>query len=181
MTASEWHSLVGRLNGASKVKEANLRQSQLKRMTDELAGVTFTPAISERSRELAAAQKSLPERAAALMRKKKARLDQIRQERAQKELADATFTPKINDYKPPVQQTAGTIQRRVGHLLQYVSCLVYQSSSTLSLPRTHGLERSFVAEHPRTHTHLTPPPPPPSDRSGDGPSCSRRPAPGASR
>ena len=127
LTTREWRGLVERLNASSKIKEASLRQAQLKRDAEELVGMTFRPAISEKSRELASHQKSLPERAAALMRKKKARLDRIRQERAQKELAEATFTPKINDYKggngggAPPAQSAAAVQRRIGHLMQYVS------------------------------------------------------------
>ena len=97
-------------------------QAQHRAVAEELAGLTFQPQISERSREIAAANKSLPERVAALMRKKKAKLDRIKQGREQRELAEATFQPRINDYKPPnpAAASAAAVQRRIGHLLQYV-------------------------------------------------------------
>ena len=121
LTAREWKSLVERLNASMKIKEASIRQAQMKRTAEEMSGHTFRPAISQRSRELAANQKSLPERSAALMRKRKARLDRIRQEREQREMAQATFTPKINDYKPTPASTAAAKHRHIGALMQFVS------------------------------------------------------------
>lgn len=123
LTPREWSSLVDRLNASSKIKEQSMRQAQMKRVADEMTGMTFMPQISERSRELASNQRSLPERAAALMRKKQVKLERIRQERAQKELEGATFAPRINDYRPanPAATNAAALQRRIGNLMQYVS------------------------------------------------------------
>ena len=73
-----WRDLVGRLNDSSKKKETFLLKAQHKQLADQLAGLTFTPAISQRSRELAARNDSLPVRVAALMRKKKAKIESIR-------------------------------------------------------------------------------------------------------
>ena len=121
LTSREWDGLVDRLNASSRTKQVALMQAQSKRIADELAGFSFRPAISEKSRELAAANKSLPERVAALMRKKKARLDAIRHEKAQAELAQATFKPRINDYKPSrAAASAMAAQRKISHLLQFV-------------------------------------------------------------
>ncbi len=78
-----------------------------------MAECTAAPVISERSRELAAANRSLPERVAALMRQKKAKLDKIRLEREQKETEETTFKPAINTGS---NAYAG---ERVGHLMQY--------------------------------------------------------------
>ena len=82
-----------------------------------MAECTALPVISERSRELAAANRSLPERVAALMRQKKAKLDKIRLEREQKETEEATFKPAINSgYGGGSSAYAG---ERVGHMMQY--------------------------------------------------------------
>jgi hypothetical protein len=122
LTTREWSHLVERLNASSRSKQLAILQAQHKRIADELSGLSFTPAISDKSRELAAANKSLPDRVAALMRKKKARLDAIRHEKAQAELAEATFKPRINDYKPSrAAASAKAVQRKISHLLQFVS------------------------------------------------------------
>lgn len=113
LTQQAWSDLVGRLNESSRQKQLYLLKAQHKQIADQLAGLTFAPQISEHSRYLAAKNKSLPERVAALMRKKKAKLDRIRMEKAQKELEGATFKPQLNkrrDENP---------DRRIGHLLQY--------------------------------------------------------------
>jgi len=73
-----WQDLVSRLNESSKKKEVFLLKAQRKQLAEQLAGLTFTPAISQRSRELAARNDSLPVRVAALMRKKKAKIERIR-------------------------------------------------------------------------------------------------------
>jgi hypothetical protein len=124
LTKDEWSNLVGRLTDSSKSKQLHLLRSQHKQIADELAGMTFTPHISEKSRELAAHNKTLPDRVAALMRKKKAKLDKIRQEKAQRELSEATFRPVINKRSstaPPTDRgpMSDTQRRRVGHLMQY--------------------------------------------------------------
>jgi hypothetical protein len=80
------------------------------------------------SKELAAHNKSLPERVEVLMRRKKSKLDKIRHEKAQSELAEATFKPAINPRRPAtaaaqLQRSAegeGGDARGVGHLMQYV-------------------------------------------------------------
>ena len=147
LTPREWNSLVERLNRSSRAKQMHVLQAQHKQMTDELTGLTFTPAISERSRELAAHNKALPERMAALMRKKKARLDKIRHEKACKELEEATFRPRVNDYKPSrAAQNARNVERKITHLMQYVSGL-HGSMCTLLADRVRV---SWLAlSHPR--------------------------------
>ncbi len=105
--------MVSRLNESSRRKQLHLLKAQHKQIADQLSGLTFVPQISERSRELAAMNKTLPERVAALMRKKKKKLDTIRDEKAAKELAQATFHPQLNKRK---DEDPG---RRIGHLLQY--------------------------------------------------------------
>jgi hypothetical protein len=115
MTQAAWNDLVARLSDSGKQKEAHLLQAQHKQLKDQLEGLTFTPQISEKSRELAGKYPALSERVAALMRKKKAKLDRIRNEKAEKELAEATFRPNINKPKTPVD---GTV-RKLGHLMQY--------------------------------------------------------------
>lgn len=115
MTQDSWEELVSRLNASGKKKEVSLLQAQHKQLKDQLAGLTFTPHINGKSRELAELNKALPERVSALMRKKKAKLDRIRNEKAERELAGATFKPNLNKPKTPVDG----IVRRVGHLMQY--------------------------------------------------------------
>lgn len=122
MTGSEWNNLVSRLNESSKQRKVFLLRAQHQQIADELSGFSFTPAISEKSRELAAHNKSLPERVAALMRKKKSKLDKIRHEKAQSELAEATFKPKTNVSTRPPTATSGVDEaggRGVGQLMQY--------------------------------------------------------------
>ena len=58
------------------------------------------------SKELAAHNKSLPERVEVLMRRKKSKLDKIRHEKAQSELAEATFKPVINPRRPATAAAA---------------------------------------------------------------------------
>jgi hypothetical protein len=115
MTQDSWEELVSRLNASGKKKEVSLLQAQHRQLKDQLAGLTFTPHINGKSRELAELNKALPERVSALMRKKKAKLDRIRNEKAERELAGATFKPNLNKPKTPVDG----IVRRVGHLMQY--------------------------------------------------------------
>lgn len=115
MTQDAWEDLVSRLNESSKKKELHLLKAQHKQLADQLAGLTFTPHISEKSRELASLNKALPERVAALMRKKKTKLDKIRNEKVQKEMEEATFKPNLNKTKAPVD---GMV-RKIGHLMQY--------------------------------------------------------------
>jgi hypothetical protein len=115
MTQSAWEDLVARLNEGAKKKELFLLQAQHKQMKDQLAGLTFTPHISEKSRKLAPNAAALPERVALLMAKKKAKLDRIRSEREQKEYAETTFKPNLNkDHKP-----VDNMVRKLGHLMQY--------------------------------------------------------------
>lgn len=115
MTQSAWEELVARLSESGTRKEISLLQAQHKQLKDQLAGLSFTPHISEKSRKLAELNKALPDRVAALMRKKKAKLDKIRTERAEKELQEATFRPNLNKSKTPVD---GMV-RKIGHLMQY--------------------------------------------------------------
>jgi hypothetical protein len=120
LTQTAWSELVSRLNEASKKKQISLMKAQHRQIAEQLAGLTFQPSISDRSRELAAANRALPERVAALMRKKKAKLDRIRMEREQKELAEATFQPRLNrrsSTAPPGAPEEGAA-RRIGHLMQ---------------------------------------------------------------
>ena len=191
LTSREWDTLVDRLNASSRNKQLSLMHAQQKRVADELAGLSFKPAISERSRELAATNKSLPERVAALMRKKKARLDAIRLEKAQTELAEATFKPHINEYKPSrAAASAKAVQRKISHLLQFVSGWAARgyrvgvslggdardpvpAASCLAccrLPRVPSLSH-------RTHTRTAAPMPHPSRAPGNGPARAHRPAP----
>jgi len=113
LTTGEWEDLVDRLNESSKAKQAYLLQAQHRQIADELSGLTFTPHITKRSRELAAHNKALPERMAALLRRKKAKIDKVKHERARAELSEATFQPKLNTQKKH------SSRRRVGHLMKY--------------------------------------------------------------
>eukprot|EP01138_Halocafeteria_seosinensis_P005620 gb/GECG01005744.1/.p1 GENE.gb/GECG01005744.1/~~gb/GECG01005744.1/.p1 ORF type:complete len:504 (+),score=95.83 gb/GECG01005744.1/:1-1512(+) len=116
----QWNELVERLNETSRKKQAYLLRAQHKQIADELAGLTFTPKISKRSRLLAAQNKQLPERVSSLMKKKQLKLDKVRHERAQRELAEATFQPQLNDAGTGSKTTlAQRMNRRVGHLIQY--------------------------------------------------------------
>jgi hypothetical protein len=127
LTVSQWNGLVERLNDSSTRKQAFLMRAQHAQIASELAGLTFTPHISGKSRELAAHNKSLPQRMEALMRKKKAKLEKIRHDRVQKEMAEATFKPDLEKSRASVKTTglAGAAavreRRQIGHLLQYVS------------------------------------------------------------
>lgn len=116
MTSRQWSAMVDRLNDSSKRQQAYLLRAQHKQIADELDGMTFKPEISERSRQLAAHNRALPERTAALMRRRKAKLDRVRHERAQAELAEATFKPQIN---PMSRLYAEASNRKVAHLMQY--------------------------------------------------------------
>ncbi len=111
----EWEDLVGRLNESRKKKQLMLLTAQQRQMADQLAGLTFSPYISDNSRKLAANNPRLPERVAQLMHKKKAKLDRIRTEKAEKELEDATFKPNLE--KSKIRGDA--MVRRIGHLMQY--------------------------------------------------------------
>ena len=113
LSTEGWSDLVSRLNEAAKRKHLSLLQAKQRLLAEQMAECTATPVISERSRELAAANRSLPERVAALMRQKKAKLDKIRLEREQKETEETTFKPAINTGS---NAYAG---ERVGHLMQY--------------------------------------------------------------
>jgi hypothetical protein len=139
LTNEEWSHMVSRLNDASRRKQMFLLQAQHKQIKDELEGLTFTPAISGKSREMALNLKSLPDRVSALMRKRRAKLDSIRHEKAQEELKEATFKPRLNKWKPKSAATVGGRQptpasdganmtstgasrsadQRMSHLLQY--------------------------------------------------------------
>jgi len=105
------------------------------------------------SKELAAHNKSLPERVEVLMRRKKSKLDKIRHEKAQSELAEATFKPVINPRRPAtaaaaLQHHGEDGDRGVGHLLQYVREATAQGGGA---SRPHGSV-----------------PPPPSPLAGGG-------------
>jgi len=115
LTDEAWQDLVNRLNESSKKKEVFLLKAQRKQLADQLAGLTFTPAISQRSRVIAEKNENLQDRVAALMRKKKAKIERIRNEKLQKEQEDAPFRPNLNK---PRTQADGAV-RRVGHLMQY--------------------------------------------------------------
>jgi len=123
LTAGAWSELVSRLNESSRKKQLHLLKAQHRQIANQLSGLTFAPQISERSRELAAMNKSLPERVAALMIKKKGKLDRIRMEKAERELAEATFKPALNAPRRARGgddgSAAADAERRVGHLLQY--------------------------------------------------------------
>jgi len=107
------------LNESGKRKQLSLLQAKQRALAEQMAESTFAPAISERSRELAAANRALPERVAALMRQKKAKLDKIRLEREQKEMEEATFRPALNADAGGGGGGGGGAGGRVGHLLQY--------------------------------------------------------------
>lgn len=121
LTGGEWSALVSRLNESSRKKQGYLLRAQHQQIASELAGLTFAPHISEKSRELAAQNKSLPQRVEALMRKKKAKLDRIRHDRVEEELREATFRPNLTQTKHARAARLVAERRRVGHLLQYVS------------------------------------------------------------
>ncbi len=113
---------MSRLQESQKKQQQQLLARQAERQAEETAH-SFKPQISERSRQLSAKNKSLPERVEALLLKKKKRLDDIKQEREQKELEEATFRPAVNRERPA---TAGGAlggedggRRAVGHLMQY--------------------------------------------------------------
>ncbi len=113
-----WNGLVSRLNESSKKKALGLLQAKQRALAEQMSESTFQPQISERSREIAAANRALPDRVATLMRAKKARLDKIRLEREQQELAEATFKPAINASRSGLSGDDAD-GRRVGHLMQY--------------------------------------------------------------
>jgi hypothetical protein len=119
LTQGAWEDLVGRLNESSKKKELHLLKAQHKALADQLSGLTFTPQISDKSRELASLNKALPERVAALMRKKKAKLDKIRNEKVQRELSEATFKPNLTKSKGSAGAGVDAAVRKIGHLMQY--------------------------------------------------------------
>ena len=111
---------MSRLNESGKRKALGHLQAKQRALAEQMAESTFQPQISERSREIAAANRALPDRVAALMRAKKARLDRIRLEREQKELEEATFKPAINAARGGEGGSAEDADgRRVGHLMQY--------------------------------------------------------------
>lgn len=126
LTVDEWDRLVDRLTESSKRKQAYIMKAQHAQIAAELSGLTFTPDISKKSRELAAHNKSLPQRMEALMRKKKAKLEKIRHDRVTKEMAEATFQPNLDKSRASVRRTglagaaAVSERRQIGHLLQYV-------------------------------------------------------------
>ena len=121
LTSNEWGSLVSRLNESSRRKQGFLLRAQHQQIAAELAGLTFVPHISDKSREMAAANKSLPQRVEALQRRKKAKLDKIRHERVEDELKEATFKPDLSLTKNSRSVVRATEdRRRIGHLLQYV-------------------------------------------------------------
>ncbi len=121
LTGREWGALVVRLNESSRRKQGFLLRAQHQQIAAELAGLTFVPHISEKSRELAAQNKSLPQRVEALMRRKKARLDKIRHDRVEEELREATFKPNLTATRHARAAKQVTDKRRIGHLMQYVS------------------------------------------------------------
>lgn len=121
LTGQEWGALVHRLNESSRRKQGYLLRAQHQQIAAELAGLTFAPHISERSRELAAQNKSLPARVEALMRRKKAKLDRIRHDRVEAELREATFRPNLAATKNARAAKTVAEKRRIGHLMQYVS------------------------------------------------------------
>lgn len=118
LSGEEWMSLVNRLNESSKKKQGFLMRAQHQQIAAELAGFTFVPHISDKSRELAAQNKALPLRVEALMRKKKAKLDKIRHDKTEEELREATFKPNLaaTQHARANKMAEG---RRVGHLMQY--------------------------------------------------------------
>ena len=122
LTDEGWSGLVSRLNESGKRKTLGLLQAKQRALAEQMASATFQPQISERSREIAAANRALPDRVAALMKAKKARLDKIRLEREQKELEEATFRPAINARTgggASGEDALGADERRLGHLMQY--------------------------------------------------------------
>lgn len=126
LSSTQWGSLVDRLNESSRRKQAYLMRAQHAQIAAELSGLTFTPHISEKSRELAAHNKSLPQRIEALIRKKRTKLEKIRHEKVTKEMAEATFKPDLEKSKASVKHaglsSATTREKRqIGHLMQYVS------------------------------------------------------------
>ena len=138
LSQGEWGQLVERLNDSSKAKQAYLLQAQHRQIADELSGLTFTPHITKKSRELAAHNKALPERMTALMRRKVAKLDKVRHERAQAELAEATFKPNTNVGK------RRSSRRRVGHLMQYeIERRIRQSQRRQILEEVEDRELTF--------------------------------------
>lgn len=121
LSGREWETLVSRLNDSSKKKELNLRKAQHKQIADELSGLTFTPHISERSRELASQNKSLPDRVEFFMRKRRNKLDQIRQEKERKEMEQCSHRPDLSkSKKPSVAISKDKLMRSIGHLAKYV-------------------------------------------------------------
>jgi hypothetical protein len=127
LTTKEWDGLVSRLNESSRRKQAYLMHAQHAQIAAELSGLSFTPHISEKSRELAAHNKSLPQRIEALMRKKRTKIEKIRLEKMQKELSEATFKPDLEKSRQSVKKaginvtSTGQERRQIGHLMQYVS------------------------------------------------------------
>lgn len=124
LSTHEWSDLVDRLNESARKRRMFLMQAQQKQMREELSGFTFMPHISERSKEIAANVKSLPERVAALMRKRKAKIDRIKHEKEDAELKEATFKPHLNTRRLKRQAQVGQDdephgRERIRHLLQY--------------------------------------------------------------
>lgn len=124
MTEKSWQVLVNRLNDTSKRKLLLHRRAQQRQDAEALTGLTFQPAISEKSRVMAAQVKSLPDRVNTLMKKKQAKIARIRAELDQKELAEATFKPNLNRNKSaisrvPSQNRHTETGSRITHLLQY--------------------------------------------------------------
>jgi hypothetical protein len=130
---------VDRLNESSKAKQAYLLQAQHRQIADELSGLTFTPHITKKSRELAAHNKALPERMAALLRRKKAKIDKVKHERARAELSEATFQPMLNTGKKH-----SSSRRRVGHLMKYeIERRIRQSQRKQILQEVEDRELTF--------------------------------------
>lgn len=132
LTSTEWDGLVGRLNEGSRRKQAYLMRVQQTQIASELQGLTFTPSISERSREIAARNKSLPDRLEALTLRKKKRSDELRNARVESEMREATFKPDLSKSAKSAAQSIGAQaaaavaagsdeKRQVEHLMQYVS------------------------------------------------------------
>jgi hypothetical protein len=147
LSGGEINALVARLQESQKKHQQQLLQKQAERQAEETAH-SFKPLISERSKVLAAKNKSLPERVEALLLKKKKRLDDIKQEREQKELEEATFRPAVNRERPA---TAGGAlggddggRRAVGHLMQYeVDRRIRAEQRKLLIAEVEGRDLTF--------------------------------------
>jgi hypothetical protein len=97
LTSDQWDGLVQRLNASLKQHDVQVAATQRAIIAKELADVTFTPRINERSRQLANSDVSIVERTALLEAQRSKKLNNERQRLAEKELEQATFTPKINE------------------------------------------------------------------------------------